>query len=91
MVLVDCLTLWLSNLMLAGQDVEAATAGLLAALEGAAVPVVLVSNEVGMGLVPETPLGWGIPRRAGAAEPAGGGGCGAGGLRGGGGGHWRLK
>ncbi len=56
-VLVDCLTLWLSNLMLAGRDVEAATAGLLAALEGAAVPVVLVSNEVGMGLVPETPLG----------------------------------
>ena len=56
-VLVDCLTLWLSNLMLGGRDVGAATDGLLAALAEAEVPVVLVSNEVGMGLVPETPLG----------------------------------
>lgn len=56
-VLVDCLTLWLSNLMLAGRDAEAAGARLLAALAAAAVPVVLVSNEVGLGLVPETPLG----------------------------------
>ncbi len=56
-VLVDCLTLWLSNLMLAGRDVEAEVAGLagrIGALDG---PAVLVSNEVGLGLVPETPLG----------------------------------
>lgn len=56
-VLVDCLTLWMSNLLFAEHDIEAestALCGLLGALPG---PVVLVSNEVGLGLVPETPLG----------------------------------
>jgi adenosylcobinamide kinase/adenosylcobinamide-phosphate guanylyltransferase len=52
-ILVDCLTLWLSNLMLAGRDLEAATAGLAACLTGLAGPVVLVSNEVGLGIVPD--------------------------------------
>lgn len=56
-VLLDCLTLWLSNLMLAGRDAEAETDALLAALAAAPCPVVLVSNELGLGLVPETPLG----------------------------------
>jgi adenosylcobinamide kinase/adenosylcobinamide-phosphate guanylyltransferase len=56
-LLIDCLTLWLSNLMLAGRSVDAETAALMAALRLAAGPVVLVANEVGMGLVPETPLG----------------------------------
>jgi adenosyl cobinamide kinase/adenosyl cobinamide phosphate guanylyltransferase len=56
-VLVDCLTLWLTNLMLGGHDIAAATSGLEAALERRQAPVVLVSNEVGLGLVPETPLG----------------------------------
>jgi adenosylcobinamide kinase/adenosylcobinamide-phosphate guanylyltransferase len=56
-LLVDCLTLWLSNLLGAGRDVEAETAALAAALRGADGPVVLVANEVGLGLVPETPLG----------------------------------
>jgi len=56
-VLVDCLTLWLSNLLFAERDLDAETARLCAALGGLAGPVVLVSNEVGMGLVPETPLG----------------------------------
>lgn len=56
-VLLDCLTLWLSNVMLDGRGVEAETDGLLAALAAAPCPVVMVSNEVGMGLVPETPLG----------------------------------
>jgi adenosylcobinamide kinase/adenosylcobinamide-phosphate guanylyltransferase len=55
--LVDCLTLWLSNLMLADRDPERETEDLLAALAGAAGPVALVSNEIGMGLVPDTPLG----------------------------------
>jgi adenosylcobinamide kinase / adenosylcobinamide-phosphate guanylyltransferase len=54
-VVVDCLTLWLSNLMHSGRDVEIATSALLAALPGR--KVWLVSNEVGLGLVPETPLG----------------------------------
>jgi len=56
-LLVDCLTLWLSNLMHHGRDPEAETAALLAALAGASRPVILVSNELGLGLVPETPLG----------------------------------
>jgi adenosylcobinamide kinase/adenosylcobinamide-phosphate guanylyltransferase len=56
-LLVDCLTLWLSNLLLADKCVEAETRSLCAALREAAGPVVLVANEVGLGLVPETPLG----------------------------------
>lgn len=56
-VLVECLTLWLSNLMLAGRDIPAEQQRLLAALHAAGGPVVLVANEVGLGLVPETPLG----------------------------------
>jgi adenosylcobinamide kinase / adenosylcobinamide-phosphate guanylyltransferase len=55
-VLVDCLTLWLTNLMLANSDVEAATDGLLAACADVHGPVVLVSNEVGEGIVPENEL-----------------------------------
>jgi adenosylcobinamide kinase/adenosylcobinamide-phosphate guanylyltransferase len=55
-VLVDCLTLWLSNVMLAGRDVEAASNELVAALAAAAGPVVLVSNEVGLGIVPDNAL-----------------------------------
>jgi adenosylcobinamide kinase / adenosylcobinamide-phosphate guanylyltransferase len=55
--LVDCLTLWLSNLMGAGRDVEAARDDLLRAVRACPATLVLVSNEVGLGLVPETPLG----------------------------------
>jgi adenosylcobinamide kinase/adenosylcobinamide-phosphate guanylyltransferase len=55
-VLVDCLTLWLANLMEAGRDVAAETAGLIAALEAADGPVVIVSNEVGAGIVPDNAL-----------------------------------
>jgi adenosylcobinamide kinase/adenosylcobinamide-phosphate guanylyltransferase len=56
-LLIDCLTLWLSNAMLAGLQVDEESGALVAALRLAAGPVVLVANEVGMGLVPETPLG----------------------------------
>ncbi|HEU0223597.1 MAG TPA: bifunctional adenosylcobinamide kinase/adenosylcobinamide-phosphate guanylyltransferase [Paracoccaceae bacterium] len=56
-VLVDCLTLWLANLMLAGRDPEAEAEALAGILRTARGPVALVSNEVGLGLVPETPLG----------------------------------
>src|SRR5262249_46233895 len=56
-ILVDCLTLWLSNLMHAGRDIDAETERLLAALAVTRGPVVLVTNEVGLGIVPETPLG----------------------------------
>jgi adenosylcobinamide kinase/adenosylcobinamide-phosphate guanylyltransferase len=56
-VLVDCLTLWLSNLMLAGRDADVEAKRLARFLGVAAHPIVLVSNEVGLGLVPETRLG----------------------------------
>jgi adenosylcobinamide kinase/adenosylcobinamide-phosphate guanylyltransferase len=56
-ILVDCLTLWLSNLMGAGRTAAHESETLCAALRAAAGPVVLVANEVGLGLVPETPLG----------------------------------
>ncbi|MDE0333952.1 MAG: bifunctional adenosylcobinamide kinase/adenosylcobinamide-phosphate guanylyltransferase [Defluviicoccus sp.] len=55
-LLVDCLTLWLSNLMLNGRPVETAVDGLLAALERRCAPTVLVSNEVGLGIVPDNAL-----------------------------------
>ena len=56
-LLVDCLTLWLSNLMLAERDLDAAADALAAALARQEGQVILVSNEVGSGIVPETPLG----------------------------------
>jgi adenosyl cobinamide kinase/adenosyl cobinamide phosphate guanylyltransferase len=56
-VLVDCLTLWLSNLMLAEADIDAETAQLEQALATANGPRVLVANEVGSGIVPGTALG----------------------------------
>jgi adenosylcobinamide kinase / adenosylcobinamide-phosphate guanylyltransferase len=55
-VLVDCLTLWLSNRMLAEADVEAETAHLETALAGRPAPVILVSNEAGLGIVPDNAL-----------------------------------
>lgn len=55
-ILVDCLTLWISNLMHHGRDVDHATAELCEVLAAAHWPVVLVSNEVGMGLVPDNSL-----------------------------------
>lgn len=56
MVLVDCLTLWLTNVMLAGEEVEAAGAALVGGLASFGGPVVFVSNEVGSGIVPDNPL-----------------------------------
>ena len=53
---VDCLTLWLSNRMLAEADLEAEIARLEAALDTRRAPVVLVSNEVGFGIVPDNEL-----------------------------------
>lgn len=56
-ILVDCLTLWLSNLMHAGRDVDFESRRLAEFVRTTQAPVVLVSNEIGLGLVPETPLG----------------------------------
>ena len=55
-VLVDCLTLWVTNLMLAGRDISAETAALAAALPGLPGRVVLVANEVGLGIVPDNAM-----------------------------------
>jgi len=56
-VVVDCLTLWLSNVMLDGRDAVRESKALVDALEAVAGPVVLVSNEVGQGIVPASALG----------------------------------
>lgn len=55
-VLVDCLTLWASNLILAERDTDAATEGLVRAVSRARGPVILVANEVGLGIVPDNAL-----------------------------------
>lgn len=55
-VLVDCLTLWVTNLMMAGRDIEAEGARLVETLGRLAGPVVLVSNEVGLGIVPDNAM-----------------------------------
>ena len=56
-VLVDCLTLWLSNLMLADAEINAEVGRLEEALAATVAPVVLVANEVGSGIVPDHALG----------------------------------
>ncbi|PSJ38307.1 bifunctional adenosylcobinamide kinase/adenosylcobinamide-phosphate guanylyltransferase [Allosphingosinicella deserti] len=55
-LVVDCLTLWATNLMLGEHDSEAAFGALALALRAASGPVILVSNEVGMGIVPDNAL-----------------------------------
>ena len=52
-VLVDCLTLWLTNLVMAEKDVDAEIEMLLGALRMHTQKIVIVSNELGLGLVPE--------------------------------------
>lgn len=56
-VLVDCLTLWLSNVLLAERNVAHEADRLVQAVQEAKGPLILVSNEVGQGIVPPTPLG----------------------------------
>lgn len=55
-VLVDCLTLWLTNVLLAGRDIPAEVERLCAALAAAPGPVLCVANEVGLGIVPDNAL-----------------------------------
>lgn len=55
-ILVDCLTLWLSNLLLAGEDIAWWSEELIAAIIGCTVPIVLVANEVGLSIVPGNAL-----------------------------------
>ena len=55
-VLIDCATLWLTNVMLGGGDIERETAEMLAAIAVYPGPVIVVSNEVGWGIVPDNKL-----------------------------------
>ncbi len=55
-VLVDCLTLWVTNLMLAEADVEREIIHLISTLDELAAPVVFVSNEVGQGITPQNAM-----------------------------------
>ncbi len=54
---VDCLTLWLSNLLHERRDAGEESSRLLAAIDSSPARLILVSNEVGLGIVPATPLG----------------------------------
>ena len=78
-VVIDCLTLWLSNLLVAGMApaaIEERVEALAAVLARRRFHALVVSNEVGLGLVPETPLGrafrdlagWAHQRLARAAD-----------------------
>lgn len=55
-ILVDCLTLWLSNLILGEHDIPAALSALTTILQSAPANIILVSNEVGQGIVPDNAL-----------------------------------
>ena len=55
-IVVDCLTLWISNLMFAGRDVLAETASFLNQAVACPAAVILVTNEVGCGIVPENEI-----------------------------------
>ncbi len=55
-ILVDCITLWLTNMLLGEHDIAAHTERLLEVVGGCKGPLVLVSNEVGLGIVPENAL-----------------------------------
>ncbi len=56
-VLVDCLTLWVTNLLLDEDDIQTRIGLLVRALRDRSAPAVLVANEVGLGVVPDSPLG----------------------------------
>ena len=55
-LLVDCLTMWLSNLLLANRDWEKAVSQLADGLSRQRSPVIMVTNEVGLGIVPDNAL-----------------------------------
>ena len=69
-VLVDCLTVWLGNLMHAGRDIDREVRTLLESLATPAAPVVLVANEVGLGVVPENAMARAFRDHAGRLNQA---------------------
>ena len=68
--LVDCITLWLTNLVLANRDWLAELDALLAALPAQQSPVIFVTNEVGLGIVPENALARAFRDAAGLVNQA---------------------
>lgn len=56
-MLIDCMTLWLSNIMMAERDLDDALGDILGRIKAFSAPIIMVSNELGLGLVPETRLG----------------------------------
>ena len=69
-VLVDCLTVWLGNLMHAGRDIDREVRALLESLAAIEAPVVLVANEVGLGVVPDNPMARAFRDHAGELNQA---------------------
>jgi adenosylcobinamide kinase/adenosylcobinamide-phosphate guanylyltransferase len=55
-IVIDCLTLWVTNLLMADLDIPAASASLVAACKASPNPIIMVSNETGFGIVPPDPL-----------------------------------
>ncbi|MCC6345653.1 MAG: bifunctional adenosylcobinamide kinase/adenosylcobinamide-phosphate guanylyltransferase [Nitrospirales bacterium] len=55
-LLLDCLTLWVSNLLLGDRDIEAETGAFLKAVSACSASLFIVSNEVGWGIVPDNAL-----------------------------------
>ena len=69
-ILVECLTLWVSNLLEAGSDVAVESSALAALLPLSGGSVVFVANEVGLGIVPDTPLARAVRDHAGRLNQA---------------------
>ena len=69
-VLVDCLTLWLSNLMTLSRDIEHETASLTTACPSLTGPIIFVTNEVGLGIVPANDLARAFRDHAGRLNQA---------------------
>jgi adenosylcobinamide kinase/adenosylcobinamide-phosphate guanylyltransferase len=67
-LLLDCLTLWLSNRLLADAHLNAEIAALIDALDARTSPTIVVSNEVGLGIVPDNALARRFRDLAGAAN-----------------------
>lgn len=55
-VVIDCLTLWVTNLLMADHDIPAASTALLTACKTSPNPIIMVTNETGFGIVPPDPL-----------------------------------
>jgi adenosylcobinamide kinase/adenosylcobinamide-phosphate guanylyltransferase len=69
-ILIDCVTLWVANLMHAGRDVAAETGRLARLMPELSARLVIVSNEVGLGIVPDNALARAFRDAAGKANQA---------------------